>query len=240
MFFDLLVPLIYLLLFGIGLDRAFMGGVVAYGTSVPYAAFFLAGVVSLANFGIAINTSYGFFVDRDNGIFYEFLTYPMTRGQLLVGKIVFNCLLSLVQGVLTLLLGVLVLQIEIEWSMLPLTLTAIVLATAGWFFALSIIALRVRRNDIFNTFFKCALFYPDVCKHALLSPRRCDRVVEGDLDGQSVDLAHGCAAVYNHRPWLAGNHHPGGGRVCGVSSDIVLDGGSYASFCYFEIDPGGR
>ncbi|MFN0156445.1 MAG: ABC transporter permease [Bacteroidota bacterium] len=169
MFFDLLVPMTYLLLFGIGLDRAFTEGVTTQGSAVPYDAFFLAGVVAMANFGIAINTSYGFFVDRDNGIFYEFLTYPMTRGQLLVGKIVFNCLLSLVQGVLTLLLGVLILKIEIQWEMLPLVLISIVLATAGWFFALSTIALRIRRNDVFNTLlnmlyfvlmFTSTLFYP--------------------------------------------------------------------------------
>ncbi len=169
MFFDLLVPMTYLLLFGIGLDRAFADGVIAQGGSVSYDAFFLAGVVAMANFGIAINTSYGFFVDRDNGIFYEFLTYPMTRGQLLVGKIVFNCLLSLVQGLLTLLLGVLILGIEIQWGMMPVVLISIVLATAGWFFALSTIALRIRRNDIFNTFlnvlyfvlmFASTLFYP--------------------------------------------------------------------------------
>jgi len=74
LFFDLIVPLAYLLLFGIALDRTFAGGLATHDTTLSYNAFFLAGVLSMACFGIAINTSYGFFVDRDNGIFYEFLT----------------------------------------------------------------------------------------------------------------------------------------------------------------------
>ena len=37
----------------------------------------------MAGFGIAIGTAWGFFTDRDNGIFYEFLTYPMGRGEFL-------------------------------------------------------------------------------------------------------------------------------------------------------------
>jgi ABC-2 type transport system permease protein len=158
LFFDLLMPLTYLLLFGIGLDRAFAGGLTAGGEAVRYDAFFLAGVLSMASFGIAINTSYGFFVDRENGIFYEFLTYPMRRSELLVGKILFNAMSSLVQAVLTVGLGVLLLGIPLRWDLLPLTLGGVLAGTAGWFFFLTIFALRIRRNDMFNTFINIAYF----------------------------------------------------------------------------------
>lgn len=169
LFFDLFMPLTYLLLFGIGLDRAFSGGLSAGGSVVRYDAFFLAGVLSMASFGIAINTSYGFFVDRDNGIFSEFLTYPMRRSELLIGKILFNCLSSLLQAVLTVGLGVFLLGIPFRWDLVPLTLAGVVTGTAGWFFFLSIFALRIRRNDMFNTFinivyfvfmFASSMFYP--------------------------------------------------------------------------------
>lgn len=169
LFYDLFMPLTYLLLFGIGLDRAFSSGIAAHGTTVSYNAFFLAGVLSMASFGIAINTSYGFFVDRDNGIFYEFLTYPMTRAQFLVGKILFNCLLSLVQTVLTIGLGTALLDIPLRWEWLGFALVGSVIGTAGWFFFLTTFALRIRRNDMFNTFinvayfvlmFASSLFYP--------------------------------------------------------------------------------
>ena len=38
---------------------------------VDYNAFFLAGVLGMASFGIASNTAWSFFMDRDNGIFFE-------------------------------------------------------------------------------------------------------------------------------------------------------------------------
>ncbi|MBP1655118.1 MAG: daunorubicin resistance transporter, inner rane subunit [Bacteroidetes bacterium] len=169
LFYDLFMPLTYLLLFGIGLDRAFAQGIPVPGGTVSYNAFFLSGVLAMACFGIAINTSYGFFVDRDNGIFYEFLTYPMTRAQFLIGKIVFNCLMSLAQATLTVVLGVLLLGIPFLWSQTVFVLLGVALGTAGWFFFLATFALRIRRNDMFNTFinvayfvlmFASSLFYP--------------------------------------------------------------------------------
>lgn len=158
LFYDLVMPLTYLLLFGIGLDRAFAGAISVEGRSVGYNAFFLSGVLSMACFGIAINTSYGFFVDRDNGIFYEFLTYPMTRSQFLVGKILFSTALSCVQTAITVVLGVVILDIPLLWTRLPLTFLAVVAGTAGWFFFLAIFALRIRRNDMFNTVINVAYF----------------------------------------------------------------------------------
>ncbi len=158
LFYDLFMPLTYLLLFGIGLDKAFSAGITVGGSSHSYNAFFLAGVLSMACFGIGINTSYGFFVDRDNGIFYEFLTYPMTRGQFLIGKILFNAALSLTQGAITLTLGVLLLGIPLRLDLIGFALGGIVVGTAGWFFFLASFALRIRRNDMFNTFINVAYF----------------------------------------------------------------------------------
>ena len=157
-FYDLVMPLMYLLLFGIGLDRAFSSGVQSGGTVVGYNSFFLAGVLAMASFGNGINTAYGFFVDRENGMLYEFLTYPMTRGEFLVGKILFNSLLALVQAVVTVGAGALLLGIPIRWDTAALLLPGVVFGTAGWFFFLTTFALRIRRNDMFNTFINVAYF----------------------------------------------------------------------------------
>jgi len=158
LFFDLLLPLMYLLMFGVGLDRAIGLGLMIEGRSVSYNEFFLAGVLSMSCFGSAINHSYGFFVDRDNGIFYEFLTYPMTRGQLLVGKILFGCLTSIIQGSLTLAAAVWILDVNLQWQFLLVVLAGLVVGIAGWFFSLAILAFRVRRNDTFNTVINAAYF----------------------------------------------------------------------------------
>ncbi len=168
-FYDLALPLAYLLLFGLGLNQALGGGIPYAGTTLSYNMFFLPGVLSMACFGIAINTSYGIFVDRDNGIFYEFLTYPMTRGQFLVGKILFNCLLALLQAALTVSLGALLLDIPVHWNAMGMVLGAVAFGTAGWFYFLSLLALRIQRNDAFNVvlnavyfllMFASSIFYP--------------------------------------------------------------------------------
>lgn len=169
LFFDLVLPLLYMLTFGIAFDKAVGMGMQTAGTTVGYNAFFVAAVLSMSCFGSAINQSYGFFVDRDNGIFYEFLTYPMTRGQFLVGKIVFLALLSVVQCLLALAAAVAILGLNIQLEWLAVTILAVIIGTAGWFFFLAIFAFLIRRNDLFNTIlnvgyfvliFLSSMFYP--------------------------------------------------------------------------------
>lgn len=168
-FFDLAVPLLYLLMFGVGFDKAVGMGIMTSGVAVGYNEFFLAGVLAMSCFGSAINQAYGFFHDRETGIFYEFLTYPMTRGQYLMGKVIFQCLMSVVQAVLTLIAAMVLLRVPVRIDFLPLTIAAVIVGIAGWFFALSIFAFRIHRNDTFNTFinvlyfvlmFVSSMFYP--------------------------------------------------------------------------------
>lgn len=166
-FWDLVYPLGYLLVFGIGLNASmqFTRGV----EGVGYNAFFLSGVLAMASFGIASNTAWSFFLDRDNGIFYEMLTYPISRSEYLVGKVLFNVGVAVVQLALTLALAVTVLGVPVRVTALPLTLAATMVGTAGWFFFYAIFALRIRRNDAFNTvtsvfyfffLFASSMFYP--------------------------------------------------------------------------------
>lgn len=158
LFFDLMVPLIYFLMFGVALDRAIGLGFQIEGAWVSYNVFFLAGVLSMACFGSAINQSYGFFVDRENGIFYEFLTYPMSRGQFLLGKILFSCLMSVVQGILVIGAATMLLGIAIQWEFVLLLFAGMIIGTAGWFFFLAIFAFLIRRNDTYNTVINVAYF----------------------------------------------------------------------------------
>ncbi|MGB2867020.1 MAG: ABC transporter permease [Bacteroidota bacterium] len=169
LFFDLCLPLIYLLLFGVGFNRAFASGIEIGGGVFSYNDFFLAGVLAMSCFGSAINQSFGFFVDRDNGIFYEFLTYPMTRAQFLLGKILFQCVMAIVQCVLTVGAAVLLLHVTVRWEFIPFVFMGVMLGTAGWFFFLATFAFLIRRNDTFNTvinvayfvlMFLSSLFYP--------------------------------------------------------------------------------
>ncbi|MGH9162937.1 MAG: ABC transporter permease [Vicinamibacteraceae bacterium] len=166
-FWDVLYPLAYLVVFGVGVSHAL--GFTSPSLGVDYNAFFLAGVLAMASFGIASNTSWSFFLDRDNGIFYEMLTYPVSRSQYLLGKVLFNVVVAIVQAVVTLVVAALVLDVEVRVDLSPLLLAGVVLGTAGWFFFYAIFALRIKRNDAFNTItsvfyfvflFVSSMFYP--------------------------------------------------------------------------------
>src|SRR5881296_1775519 len=148
-FWDLFFPLLYMLVFGVGVNSA-LGAPAGLG-NVNYNEFFLAGILAMASFAIASNTSWSFFLDRDNGIFYEMLTYPMRRSEYLLGKVLFNELIALVQALLTLALAGMLLDVPVRIDRLPLLIAATLVGTAGWFFFYAIFALRIRRNDAYNT-----------------------------------------------------------------------------------------
>ena len=166
-FWDVVYPLGYLLVFGVGVNSA-MGSPFSSG-SVDYNAFFLAGVLGMASFGIAANTSWTFFLDRDNGIFFEMLTYPLSRAQYLLGKVLFNVFIAVIQAGITVGLGRVFLNTPVRFGLLPLLLLGVAGGTAGWFFFYAVFALKIRRNDIFNSvtsvfyfvfLFASSIFYP--------------------------------------------------------------------------------
>lgn len=166
-FWDLFYPLGYLLVFGVGINASF--GSPFPTQNLDYNSFFLASVLGMASFGIASNTAWSFFLDRDNGIFYEILTYPISRGEYMIGKVLFNLCVALLQAALTVTLASLLLKVPIRWELMPLLLAAVLVGTAGWFSFYSIFALRIRRNDSFNTvtsifyfvfLFASSMFYP--------------------------------------------------------------------------------
>ncbi len=166
-FWDLFYPLGYLLVFGVMMN--YMVGTQFPLLGVDYNSFFLAGVLGMASFGIASNTSWSFFLDRDNGIFYEMLTYPLSRAEYLLGKVLFTVFIALLQAGITLSLGALALRIPLRVDLLPLLLFVVAGGTAGWFFFYAIFALWTRRNDVFNSvtsvfyfvfLFASSMFYP--------------------------------------------------------------------------------
>jgi ABC-2 type transport system permease protein len=168
-FWDLLAPLAYLVLFGVGFERMMGGASVIDGQAIGYTAFLVPGILAMVAFSVAMSTSWGFFMDKDSGIFYELLTYPITRQQILIGKIVFNVLVSLLGSALVVLLGVIALDVPVQHNLLPVTAGVIVVATAAWFFLFSVFAISLQRMDAFNTvtsalyillMFFSSMFYP--------------------------------------------------------------------------------
>jgi ABC-type multidrug transport system permease subunit len=97
------------------------------------------------------------------------LTYPLSRAQYLAGKVAFNVMLAMVQAAITVAIGAAVLGLRLTPKFFPILAFAVIVGTAGWFFFFAIFALRIRRNDIFNSvismfyflfLFASSMFYP--------------------------------------------------------------------------------
>lgn len=148
MVWDLVHPLANLVFFGAGMNLLVGSPLAIQGVSYP--AFFLPGVLGMACMVIAQNTAWGFFMDRDNGIFYEQLTYPLGRGEFLIGKMTFNVAVVLVESAVTIAAGALLFGLRVPGTAWVPLAAGIVVSTGGWFFFFATLALRIRRNDAFN------------------------------------------------------------------------------------------
>ncbi len=162
---DVLVPVVYLLIFGASVESWLGAG----GEAPDYPTFFLGAVLAMVTFSVAMNSSYAFFEDLQSGIFHEILTYPFPRRHLLVGKLVFNGLFSLAGAALCVAAGAVVLGVDIAAAAWPGLLLWTAAGTAGWFFLFSYLALRVRGFNAYHTttsglylllMFVSNLFYP--------------------------------------------------------------------------------
>src|SRR5262245_65035818 len=77
LFWDIFVPITYLLIFGYGFQRSIGSSFQTAGYGADYASFFLAGVLSMTCFSIAMNTFWSYFIERLNGIFFDVFNYPV-------------------------------------------------------------------------------------------------------------------------------------------------------------------
>ncbi len=123
-------------------------------------------------FGVGINSALGSpfaAVGVDYNAFFLAGVLAMGRAQYLLGKVLFNVLVALIQAVITVGLGRLLLGIRVRWDLLPLLFAGVAVGTAGWFFFYATFALRTRRNDVFNSvtsifyfvfLFASSMFYP--------------------------------------------------------------------------------
>ena len=162
---DVLVPVVYLLVFAASLER-WLGAELE---GVDYVAFFLGGVLAMVTFGIAMNSSYAFFEDLQSGMFHELMTYPFERRDLLLGKLLFNALFSVVGSGVCIVAAAALLDVKIRSGALPELFLWIVLGTAGWYFVFSWLSLKLRGFNAYHTttsaaylllMFVSNLFYP--------------------------------------------------------------------------------
>lgn len=166
---DLLAPLAYLLLFGSGFESMMGGSIALDGRVLGYTDFLLSGVIAMVTYSVAMNSSWSFFTDKESGIAQELLTYPITREEILIGKIVFNVVTVLLGSIAVIVIAAALLNATVRWEWLPLLAAVTVIATGGWFFVFSAFAIVLTRMDVFYastsaafliSMFFSSMFYP--------------------------------------------------------------------------------
>ena len=108
-------PLVFWLLLGLGLDRAapvLPGSGAATAADAPadgvgYFAFFFPGIVLLMVLFTAIFTTISVIEDRREGFLQAVLVSPASRASIIAGKVLGGTLITLVQAIIMLLLGLL-------------------------------------------------------------------------------------------------------------------------------------
>ena len=140
-------------------------------------------------------------------LYATMLTYPMSRAEYLLGKVLFNALVALAQAAVTIALAAAVLGVPITWRLLPLGMVVVTVGTAGWFFFYAIFAIRVRQNDAFNSItsifyfiflFASSMFYP-----LEPMPRLFQLVAYANPVTWQVDLLRYATTGAGHLPTLA-------------------------------------
>lgn len=169
LFWDVMAPLAYLVLFGIGYEGLMGRGLTIGGENILYTTFLAPGMLGLVTFGIAVNTSWGLYMDKDSGIAQEMLTYPFTPRHMLLGKLGFNVLLALFSSTVLLTVAATALNVSLRWEWLPAMLVVTVFAQAAMFFIFYVVAIRIHQMDAYNAvvgvmyvlmMFLSSMFYP--------------------------------------------------------------------------------
>jgi ABC-type multidrug transport system permease subunit len=148
LFWDLCYPSGYLLALGAGLSGLLVGEI----AGGSYAAFLLPGILVMAAQTPAVNSSWALFMDRDNGILFEHLTYPLKRADFLGGRLLFNVGMAALQAIILVAAAAFVLDVVISPERAAALVLGAVASVPFWFFALFAAAIQIRRIDAYSTF----------------------------------------------------------------------------------------
>jgi ABC-2 type transport system permease protein len=148
LFWDLCYPAGYLLALGAGLSSLLVADI----EGGSYSAFLLPGILVMAGQTLAVNSSWALFMDRDNGIFFEHLTYPLKRADFLGGRLLFNVGMGALQSMVLITAAIVVLRVPVGAGRAAALLLAALAAIPLWFFGLFAAAIRIRRMDAYSTF----------------------------------------------------------------------------------------
>lgn len=163
-------PLFVLLIFGLAFGNTV--GDIQYSSenTVPYLEFFVIGAINISLVSNALVAATKMFLDKYLGLYEEMLSYPVKRSNILLGKLLFNVLLSLIQG-LTMILFVTIITGYNNFSLMKILflVSLLILGSSTWFFCMILLSIKLKTQDSFNTayflimtpvIFTSSIYYP--------------------------------------------------------------------------------
>ena len=116
LFFSLMMPLVWLILFSQMFAKVFARGAAGGGLELPYdyVAVMLPGVATMTSIQSASQSGFGMVADIETGFMDKFFVSPVRRGSVLIGKLVADGIRMAVQAALILLIAYL-LKLTVGW-----------------------------------------------------------------------------------------------------------------------------
>ncbi|URZ14079.1 ABC transporter permease [Clostridium felsineum] len=163
-------PLFTLLIFGFAL-----GNTVGYinnsnGKSIKYLNYFVIGAINISLVSNALVASTKMFLDKYLGMYEEMLSYPVKRSEILLGKLIFNLILSIIQAFIMMFFVQIITGYNnigiIKFIFLFLLL---IVGSSTWFYCLILLSIKLKTQDSFNTMyflimtpiiFTSSIYYP--------------------------------------------------------------------------------
>ncbi len=162
-------PLFTLMIFGLTLGNT-VGSIDVGGESINYLNYFVIGAINISLISNALVSATKMFLDKYVGMYEELLSYPVKRRDILIGKMLFNLLLSLVQAFVMMAFTEIITGYKfLNFNKALLLTLLVIIGSCAWFYIMMIISVKVRTQDSFNTIyyiiitpvvFTSSIYYP--------------------------------------------------------------------------------
>ncbi|MCL2078956.1 MAG: ABC transporter permease [Oscillospiraceae bacterium] len=150
---NLMNPLFTLFIFGVIMSNA-IGSITSGGQEFSYLPYFMVGTINLSLLTNSLVMATRVFLDKYIGFFDDLLSYPVKRVSLIIGRLCYNLLISLLQILVMFVVVYIFFPNDINLG-LPLFFFLLVslISSSAWFFVLMYISHVLRTQDGFNTLY---------------------------------------------------------------------------------------
>lgn len=147
-------PLLVLVIFGLIFSRTIGEIEINERVSINYLTYFVIGAINISLVSNALVAATKVFVDKYMGLYEEMLSYPVKREEIILGKYIFNLILSILQIVVMLLFVIIIDGIpNVNLVSVILFLVLEVIASTFLFFFFTYLAVILKNQDGFNTMY---------------------------------------------------------------------------------------